>query len=227
MMVAMADETTARAEMVRRLKRTGAVGTSAVEQAMLQVPRHRFVPQIEGCAAYIDEAVMVKHTGGGVPISSLSQPTIVAIMLERLEVSSGHRVLEVGTGTGYNAALLSVLTGVTGYVASIELEPDLAERAARTLASAGYDRVDVLLGDGSEGYPARAPYDRVIVTSGARSVAEAWIAQLAAGGRMVVPIVDRRGRGLIVTFEECGGELVHSAGAPCGFVPLRHSPAGG
>ncbi|MGH9079197.1 MAG: class I SAM-dependent methyltransferase [Acidimicrobiales bacterium] len=221
----MGDDAAARLQMVRRLKQTGVVVDPAVEQAMLEVPRHRFVPHIDDRAAYRDEAVMVKHARNGVPISSLSQPTIVATMLERLQVSAGHRVLEVGTGTGYNAALLSVLVGEVGYVASIELEPDLAEQAARTLTGAGYDRVEVLVGDGRVGYPGRAPYDRVIVTTGARSVAEAWIGQLADAGRLVVPLVDHRGVGLIVVLEEVGGELVHSTGAPCGFIPLRHAPS--
>jgi protein-L-isoaspartate(D-aspartate) O-methyltransferase len=225
MMGMMADEATARLQMVRRLKQAGVIANPAVERAMQQVPRHRFVAHMDGAAAYRDEAVMVKHARNGVPISSLSQPTIVATMLEWLQVAPGHRVLEVGTGTGYNAALLSVLAGPDGYVASIELEPDLAERAARTLAGAGYGRVDVLVGDGRDGYASGAPYDRVIVTTGARAVSEVWIGQLGNGGRLVVPLVDHRGVGLIVVFEEVGGELVHSTGAACGFIPLRHAPS--
>jgi protein-L-isoaspartate(D-aspartate) O-methyltransferase len=227
MMGVMADEVAARLQMVGRLKRAGVVVNPAVEAAMLQVPRHRFVPHLDGCAAYRDEAVMVKHARNGAPISSLSQPTIVATMLERLQVTPGHHVLEVGTGTGYNAALLSVLAGHDGCVVSVELEPDLAERAARTLDASGYGRVHVLVGDGRDGYPPRAPYDRVIVTTGARALSETWIGQLADGGRLVVPLVDHRGVGLIVVFELIGGELVHTTGAACGFIPLRHAPAQG
>jgi protein-L-isoaspartate(D-aspartate) O-methyltransferase len=225
MMGGMADEEIARRHMVARLRRGGVVVDPAVEAAMLEVPRHRFVPHIGGRAAYVDEAVMVKHARNGVPISSLSQPTIVATMLERLRVVPGHRVLEVGTGTGYNAALLSVLTGPEGSVASIELEPDLAAAAARTLVSTGYGRVEVLVGDGRDGYEPGAPYDRVIVTTGARAVAQAWIGQLAPRGRLVVPLVDHRGVGLVVVFEEVDGELVHTTDAPCGFIPLRHVPS--
>jgi protein-L-isoaspartate(D-aspartate) O-methyltransferase len=227
MMGVMADEVAARLQMVRRLKQFGAVVSPAVEAAMLQVPRHRFVPHMDSCAAYRDEAVMVKHARNGAPISSLSQPTIVAAMLERLQVSPGQHVLEVGTGTGYNAALLSVLVGHDGFVVSVELEPDLADRAARTLDASGYGRVHVLAGDGRDGYAPRAPYDRVVVTTGARAVSEAWIGQLADGGRLVVPLVDHRGVGLIVVFEEVEGELRRSPGVACGFIPLRHSPAGG
>ncbi len=224
-MGSMAEEaTTRRAHMVARLREAGSIVTPAVEMAMLQVPRHLFVPQVDGHVAYRDEALMVKHTDSGAPISSLSQPTIVATMLERLQVAPGHRVLEVGTGTGYNAALLSVLAGAEGYVVSIELEPDLAERAAARLARTGYGRVDVVIGDGRDGYAAAAPFDRVIVTTGAASVAASWTAQLAPDGRLVVPLVDRRGVGLVVLFEAIEGELVPSPDAPCGFIPLRHAP---
>jgi protein-L-isoaspartate(D-aspartate) O-methyltransferase len=226
-MVMMAAEAThRRAHMVARLRESGSLVTPAVEQAMLQVPRHRFVPQSDGHAAYRDEALMVKHTVSGVPISSLSQPTIVATMLERLQVAPGHRVLEVGTGTGYNAALLSVLVGEGGHVASIELEPDLAERAATTLARTGFGRVDVLIGDGRDGYATAAPFDRIIVTTGAGSVAASWTAQLASDGRLVVPLVDSRGVGLVVVFEDIDGELVPRPDAPCGFIPIRHAPYG-
>lgn len=225
MMGGMADEESARRHMVARLRRTGVIVDPAVEAAMLEVPRHRFVPHIGSRAAYLDEAVMVKHASNGVPISSLSQPTIVATMLERLRAAPGHRVLEVGTGTGYNAALLSVLTGPEGSVVSIELEPDLAAAADATLQATGYGRVEVLVGDGREGYAPGAPYDRVIVTTGARTVAQAWIGQLARAGRLVVPLVDHRGVGLVVVLEEVDGELVHTTDAPCGFIPLRNVPS--
>jgi protein-L-isoaspartate(D-aspartate) O-methyltransferase len=227
MMGVVADEVTARLQMVRRLRRAGVIVDPAVEAAMLQVPRHRFVPHVDVCAAYRDEAVMVKHARSGAPISSLSQPTIVATMLERLQVTPGHHVLEVGSGTGYNAALLSVLAGQDGGVVTVELEPDLAERATRTLAVTGYGRVHVHSGDGRDGYAPRAPYDRVIVTTGARAVSETWIGQLAEGGRLVVPLVDHRGVGVIVVFEVVEGELLRSTGAACGFIPLRHSPMRG
>ncbi len=221
----MGDEGAARVEMVRRLRQTGAVVSAEVERAMLAVPRHRFVPQIDETAAYLDEAVMIKHGRGGVPLSSLSQPTIVAIMLERSGVANGHRVLEIGTGTGYNAALLSVLAGPEGSVVSVELEPDLARRAARTLADTGYGEVEVVVGDGRDGHPPGAPYDRIVVTTGAGALSEAWVAELAPAGRMVVPLVDQHGVGQIVVFEEVDGDLVHRTDAPCGFIPLREAPA--
>lgn len=219
------DETTSalRKQMVDRLRKAGAMTSPAVEHAMAQVPRHHFVAQIDVRGAYLDQAVMVKHDRDGSPISSASQPKIVAIMLEQLQVSPGHRVLEIGTGTGYNAALLGVLSGSSGVVVTVELERDLAEQAAQILAHLGYDKVDVVVGDGRDGYAQRAPYDRVIVTTGAREVASPWSNQLLDGGRMVVPIVNHNGVGSIVVFEKVSGELRRCAESPCGFLPIRDS----
>jgi protein-L-isoaspartate(D-aspartate) O-methyltransferase len=220
------DETTSalRKEMVDRLIEAGTIKTPSVEKAMGQIPRHLFVPQINAQAAYLDQAVMVKRAKDGSPISSASQPTIVAIMLEQLQVSPGHRVLEVGTGSGYNAALLGALCGPSGSVVSIELEPELAERAAQVLAHLGLDQVQVVIGDGRDGYSPQEPYDRVIVTAGARETATPWSKQLLAGGRLVVPLVDRNRVGSIVMFENIGGELRRHAESPCRFVPIRDTP---
>jgi len=220
------DETTSalRKEMVDRLIEAGTIKTPSVEKAMGQIPRHLFVPQINAQAAYLDQAVMVKRAKDGSPISSASQPTIVAIMLEQLQVSPGHRVLEVGTGSGYNAALLGALCGPSGSVVSIELEPELAKRAAQVLAHLGLDQVQVVIGDGRDGYSPQEPYDRVIVTAGARETATPWSKQLLAGGRLVVPLVDRNRVGSIVMFENIGGELRRHAESPCRFVPIRDTP---
>ena len=191
---------------------------------MKQVPRHRFVSHVDLATAYADRAVMVKHAHDGTAISSSSQPTMVAMMLEHLQIVPGHRVLEIGTGTGYNAALLSVLVGEHGSVVSVELEPDLAEQARRLIGEVVSYPVEVVVGDGQDGYPRRAPYDRIVVTAGASEVAEAWRQQLATGGRLVVPIVGRRGAGSVMVFDVVNGNLVRRAAIPCGFVPMRHVP---
>lgn len=207
--------------MVTQLKDSGAVTTETVERALREVPRHLFVPEVDVNSAYVDDAVVVKRADDGSAISSASQPTIVAMMLEQLQVSHGNRVLEIGTGSGYNAALLSILVGPEGYVVSVELEPDLAARATRILAEVGAERVEVVTGDGRNGYPPRSPYDRVIITTGAREVVEPWKEQLADGGRLVVPIVDEKGVGSIVVFDKVDGEFLFRHQMPCGFLPMR------
>lgn len=211
--------------MVDRLREGGIITTTAVDHAMAEVPRHLFVPEVDDHVAYVDRAIFVKHDRNGSPISSASQPRIVATMLEQLQVASGHHVLEIGTGTGYNAALLGVLSRSNGHVVSVELEPDLATRAAQVLGHLGYRNVEVIVGNGREGYPQGAPYDRVIVTAGASEVAIPWSSQLLDGGRMVLPIVDLDGVGSIVTFEKESGKLRPCSESPCGFLLIRDTVA--
>lgn len=220
----MQDATALRLAMVERLKRSRAIRTLPVERALRAVPRHVFVPHVPVEAAYEDRAVMVKRAGDGAPISSASQPTMVAVMLEHLQVADGHQVLEVGTGTGYNAALLSLLVGARGRVVSVELEADLAALATSRLTDVGADRVEIVTGDGGDGHPGGSPYDRVIVTAGAAAVEEPWKQQLVDGGRLVVPIVDSRGVGSVIAFDKVDGELVPGPGTPCRFLPLRDRP---
>src|SRR5262245_27664465 len=212
------DPTALRMGLVTDLKRRGAVVTDTVEHALREVPRHLFVPEVDYERAYLDDSVVVKCDENGQALASASQPTIVATMLEQLQVSRGHRVLEIGTGTGYNSALLAALTGPEGTVVSVELEPDLAARAAAVLANVCGMRIQVVTGDGRDGYSAGSPYDRVIVTSGARAIAGPWKEQLIDDGRLVVPIVDESGAGSIGTFDKVNGELVCRAQIPCGFL---------
>jgi protein-L-isoaspartate(D-aspartate) O-methyltransferase len=210
--------------MADMLCASGAITSRAVEAAMRAVPRHLFLTEVPVERAYADRAVTIKYDHNGAPISSASQPAMVAQMLEQLEVGAGDRVLEIGTATGYNAALLAHLAGPSGQVVTVEIEEDLAERASSSLIEAGYRQVQVVRGDGRVGFPEGAPYDRIIVTAGARQVAPAWIEQLAEGGRIVVPLVNPDGDGISVMFEMVNGELEAGNGRPCGFVPLRSSP---
>jgi protein-L-isoaspartate(D-aspartate) O-methyltransferase len=213
-----------RTRMVDRLVGSGVVTTPEVEQVLRLVPRHLFLSGVPLADAYRDEAVLVKRAAGGSPISSASQPTMVASMLEALDVRPGQRVLEIGTGTGYNAGLLAELAGPHGRVVSVELEGDLAGRAAETIARAVAHPVEVVAGDGALGYPPAAPYQRVVVTAGASRVLPTWEEQLAEGGRLVVPIVDAAGVGSVVVFDKVGGRLVAGADIPCAFLPLRYAP---
>src|SRR5436190_17433440 len=153
-----------RQRLVSQLRTSAAIRSTAVRDAFLQVPREIFIPSVadeQGIAAvYRDEAYPTKIDELGHAISSSSQPGIMASMLEELRVSPGHRVLEVGAGTGYNAALLSFLVGRTGRVTSVELDPGVARQARRAVRAAG-ERATVVVADGRSGWEPNAPYDRI------------------------------------------------------------------
>src|SRR5216683_2492752 len=161
--------------MVARILAASHVTSGPVAEALRTVPRHVFLPGLPPAAAYRDEAIVTKRDGDGQPISSSSQPAIMAIMLAQLGLEPGHRVLEIGTGTGYNAALMKHLVGASGVVVSIDIDADLTERARANLAAAGYPGVTAVCADGAEGFAAQAPYDRVIATVGVNDLAPAWL----------------------------------------------------
>lgn len=210
------------------LERLGAVRSPAVRKAFLAVPREAFVPEVaarDGLArVYANEVHVTKRDAQGTPISSSSQPTIMAEMLERLDVRAGHRVLEIGAGTGYNAALLASLVGPHGAVTSIELEPDLAAQAAAALRQVGY-AVQVVVGDGARGVAEAAPFDRIMLTASADRVAPAWIDQLAPDGLIELPLRSLGGQPwdmAVVTFRRETDHLRSVSVVLGGFMPLRH-----
>lgn len=213
-----------RDELVDRLRAAGVLRDGRVMQAFRSVPRHLFVPG-EPERAYRDEAVPTKWAPDGRPISSSSQPGVMAVMLEQLDIARDQRVLEIGAGTGYNAALLNHLVGETGHVTTIDIDEDLAEQARRNLAAAGVCGVSVVCADGAEGWAQDAPYDRIILTVGAWDLAPAWVDQLAAGGRLLLPL-SLRGVQRSVAFERAGDHLASVSVAPCGFMPLRGRMSG-
>jgi protein-L-isoaspartate(D-aspartate) O-methyltransferase len=222
-----ADE--ARTRLVDELRASGRLTSRPVEAAFRAVPRHVFLPQIVPASqAYQDEAVVIKTDEGGLPVSSSSQPAIMAIMLEQLGVAEGQRVLEIGTGTGYNAALMTRLVGPAGSVVTVDIDPDLANRARANLVAAGYPDVIVICGDGGFGAPEFAPYDRIIVTAGASDLAPAWLAQLGPGGRIALPL-SLRGLQLCIALERSGsgGGLGWRslAACRCGFIRMAGSYA--
>jgi protein-L-isoaspartate(D-aspartate) O-methyltransferase len=172
-----------RMAMVDQLCGRRGVRTVPVEAAMRAVPRHLFVPDATVERAYADEAVVTHRDAEGVAVSSASAPGVVAGMLEQLDVQPGHRVLEIGAGTGYNAALLAHLAGPAGEVTTVDIDPDVARGARKGLADAGYKDVSVICGDGEFGYPGHAPYDRTIITAGAiwSGQAVGWSSRCACG----------------------------------------------
>jgi protein-L-isoaspartate(D-aspartate) O-methyltransferase len=169
----------AREQMIARQLRGRGITDERVLAAMAAVPRHRFVPPDLRDDAYSDQALPI---GNG---QTISQPYVVALMSELLALRADERVLEIGTGSGYQAAVLAHLVR---NVYSIEIDPVLAERARATLGGLGYDRVSVRAGDGYYGWPEAAPFDAVIITAAAPRLPDALIGQLREGGRVIVPL---------------------------------------
>ncbi len=200
----------ARAEMVAsQLERRG-VREPRVLDAMRHVPRHLFVPLNQRAVAYEDRALPI---GNG---QTISQPYMVAIMSAAIGPVAGARVLEVGTGSGYQAAVLAELAAE---VITIERWPELGETARQTLASLGFTNITVIVGDGSLGHPVCAPYAAIIVTAGAPQVPASLKAQLADGARLIVPVGSQEHQHLLV-IERAGDRFVETRAEACVFVPL-------
>ncbi|MBG0788817.1 MAG: protein-L-isoaspartate(D-aspartate) O-methyltransferase [Anaerolineaceae bacterium] len=181
-----------------------------VLEAMRQVPRHLFLPEDARTYAYVDSPLRIGCE------QTISQPYVVALMTELLDLSASDKVLEVGTGSGYQAAILSLLVRE---VHSIERIPELAEAAGETLTALGYDNVQVHIGDGTEGLIEAAPYDRILVAAAAPEVPPPLMAQLAEGGRLVIPVGSRTLQQLEIWDLE-NGEFKQAKSIPVVFVPL-------
>ncbi|WP_281768660.1 protein-L-isoaspartate(D-aspartate) O-methyltransferase [Methanoculleus bourgensis] len=199
-----------REEMVEFQVRARGVRDERVLAAMRKIPRHLFVPKGFERAAYEDRPLPI---GEG---QTISQPYIVAVMTEQLELQPQDRVLEVGTGSGYQAALLAELAGS---VVSIERLTSLADQAQKNLARAGVTGVQIVIGDGTEGYPPEAPYDAIIVTAASPGVPQPLIDQLAEGGRLIAPVGPRECQDLIKLVKREGRVESIPLGGVC-FVPL-------
>ena len=212
-----------RAALTRHLVAEGTIRDERVAAAFQRVPRHLFVPHAPLDIAYADDVVMMKRNAAGVVISSVSQPSIIALMLEQTGIRPGDRVLEIGSG-GYNAALLRELAGPDGSVTTLDIDPEVTDRARALLDQAGYDDVQVVRADGEYGAPEQAPYDRIVVTVTAWDIATAWIDQLRPGGRIVVPL-RVRGQTRAIAFDRLDDHLESRSTALCGFVGMQGAGA--
>ncbi|MBG0818647.1 methyltransferase, FxLD system [Planomonospora sp. ID82291] len=211
-----------REALVQRLRQQGFVRSDRVADAFTAVKRHWFAPEgtpLEQVYA-ADETVVIKQDGDGVIISSISAPFIQAQMIEQAEIGPGSSVLEIGSG-GYNAALLTEVVGAQGRVVSVDIDPEVTDRASVLLDAAGYgSRVTVVLADAEHGVPACEPFDALVVTVGAWDIPPAWLKQLAADGRLVVPL---RMNGITrsIGFRREGDHLVSTSAEVCGFVAMQ------
>jgi protein-L-isoaspartate(D-aspartate) O-methyltransferase len=206
----VSDFTPQRQQMVQRQLVTRGINDQRVLAAMAKVPREEFVTPESRAASYED---------GPLPIGygqTISQPYIVAFMTEQLRPKSSDRVLEVGTGSGYQAAILADLVSE---VYSIEIVEPLAKNAETTLQRLGYKNVHLKVGDGYKGWPETAPFDAIIVTCAPDKVPQPLVDQLKDGGRMVIPVGDRFAQQLYL-LEKKSGQLKQSATLPVRFVPM-------
>ena len=193
------------------------ISSETVIRAMEQVPRERFVPQDSRHMAYLDLPLSI---GEG---QTISQPYIVAMMTEALELSGGDRVLEIGTGSGYQTAILSALTP-RGRVVTMERVPALMQQARQRLEELGYRNVEVQLAGSSLGCPSKGPYDAIIVTAAAPRLPKSLISQLAIGGRLVIPVGTLSQQELVQARRTDEGLSLRVLG-PCRFVPLLGAEA--
>lgn len=208
-----------RQALVESLVEEGVIRSKIVKEAMLKVPREEFVPIHLRHYAYEDTPLPIGYG------QTISAPHMVALMCEEAQLAPGMRVLEIGTGSGYHAAVIAEIVGPKGAVYSIERLAELSSFARRNLARTGYlDRVTLIIGDGSMGYPPAAPYDRIIVTAAAPEVPPPLIDQLARNGIMVIPVGDRFNQILYVVRKKSDGSIEYRTVTPCLFVPLigRH-----
>lgn len=212
-------------ELVETLKKAGRLRNPLYEQAFLSVPRHLFLPDVPLDVAYTDEAISIKVDQGGYTISSSSQPSMMLLMLEQMGLAEGMNVLEIGTGTGYNAAIMSMIVGERGRVTSLEIDADITRQAQQNLHSAGFGQIVVVQTDGAQGYAPRAAYDRILCTASLWDIPEAWVRQLKPNGRIVAPIqID--GIQLSASFKfDTDGYLVTESLLPTRFVYMRGAAA--
>ena len=206
-----ADYTSQREQMVKWQLQARDINDVATLAAMLNVPRHEFVPESKKVRAYTDGPLPI---GNG---QTISQPYIVAFMTQALLLEADHRVLEIGTGSGYQAA---VLAKIVDSVYTIEIVADLAKAAKNRLKDLGYTNVVIKWGDGYHGLPTKAPFDAIMVTAGADSIPQPLIDQLKVGGRMIIPVGPHHGIRQLVLITKKKNKIIQKNLMPVRFVPF-------
>jgi protein-L-isoaspartate(D-aspartate) O-methyltransferase len=240
-----------RHDMVSRLVASGAVTSGAVEQAMRTVPRHRLLRDVwlhptgrpapgglehhridsgtdpATLARLYDDIAVPTRLTQGVPSTSTSQPSLVAHMLEQLELDRGMRVLEIGAGTGYQAALMAELVGDPTLVHTVDIAGEVVTQTSELLADIGYGGIRVICADGAAGHEAGAPYDRIIATAGCPDIAPAWLRQLSPGGFALVPLLHAGAHPLtrVVPSPPAAAAIGRVVGS-AGFMPLQGAMSG-
>ncbi len=217
-----------RQALVEKLRQKGHLTDPLVKAAFLEVPRHRFLPpDVPLDQAYSDDVVPIKRDPDGTVLSSSSQPTMMAMMLHQLRLQPGHNVLEIGTGTGYNAALMQHIVGEDGNVTTLEIDNDMVRLAQDSLQRAVYgSTVRVVQGDGAAGYAPRASYDRIIATVGVWDIPLAWVQQLKPRGIIVAPLwIDSVQVSGAFTLQ-ADGTLYSKSNLQCSFIRLRGVSSG-
>lgn len=195
--------------MVERQIQARGITAPAVLEALAAVPRHRFVPEALAPRAYDDTPLPIGYD------QTISQPYVVAFMTEAAALTPDAKVLDIGTGSGYQAA---VLAEIVNRVYSIEIVPELADRSRRLLADLGYDNVEVRTGDGYRGWPDEAPFDAIVVAAAPDHVPPALVEQLAVGARLVIP-VGRFTQEILIVTKTAGGSTTEAV-LPVRFVPM-------
>ena len=206
--------------LVEKLILMGCITSPHVAEAFRTVPRHFFTPGVALEKVYSDSSIPTKRADGKL-VSSSSQPAVMAIMLEQLQLQPGHRILEIGAGTGFNAGLMAHLVGKSGQVVTVDIDEDIVEGAREHLRSAGLDNVKVICGDGGMGYANDAPYDRIILTVGSWDIVPAWWEQLKPGGRLVLPLEIKGGIQSSIAFDKKDAYLESVSVSGCSFISLR------
>lgn len=208
------DFTEQRENLVTKLNEKGYIENQKVIRAMKKVPRHKFLPKKQRKNSYLDQPLPIGED------QTISAPHMVGILVEEMKLKGNEKVLEIGTGSGYNAAVIAEILS-NGKVISIEKISSIAEKARKNLEKTGYDKkVSLKIGDGSKGYKKESPYDRILLTAGAPSVPKPLEEQLKDGGKIVGPVGGERSQELIVVTKK-DKEMKYEKKGRCAFVPLK------